>query len=80
MKAEASSLTNLSDGGRRKIAIVVPAYNEEKTIANVINRAKKFGDIIVGDDCSKDKTSETAKRAGAFVVRHEKNRGLGSGR
>lgn len=60
-----------------KVGIVIPAYNEEKTIAGVINRVKKFGDVIVVDDCSIDATSEVAKKSGASVIRHAKNHGLG---
>jgi glycosyltransferase involved in cell wall biosynthesis len=60
-----------------KIAIIIPAYNEERTIANVIKNARPYGTVIVVDDCSRDSTASTAKKAGAVVLRHEKNRGLG---
>lgn len=61
-----------------KVAVVIPAYNEEKTVAGVVREAKKYGTVIVVDDASKDSTAAAAKRAGAFVVRHGKNSGLGS--
>lgn len=60
------------------IAIVIPAYNEEKTVASVVRGAKKYGKVIVVDDASKDSTVAEAKKAGALVVRHEVNRGLGA--
>jgi glycosyltransferase involved in cell wall biosynthesis len=60
-----------------KTAIIIPAYNEEKTILGVIKNAKKYGTVIVVDDCSHDATSKISKQAGAIVLRHEKNRGLG---
>jgi glycosyltransferase involved in cell wall biosynthesis len=57
---------------------LVPAYNEEKTIGEVISRLKKIDlKVIVIDDCSKDKTFEVAKKSGAIVLKHEKNKGKG---
>jgi len=61
-----------------KTAIIIPAYNEEETIANIIKRAKKYGTVIVVNDASKDKTQEIAKRSGAIVLSHKANRGLGA--
>lgn len=61
-----------------KIAIVIPAYNEEKTVAGVVREAKKYGKVIMIDDASKDNTSAVARKAGAIVVRHKVNGGLGS--
>lgn len=58
---------------------VVPAYNEEKTIANVIEDLKRFiSHIVVVDDCSHDATGEVAQRAGAIVLRHRLNRDQGA--
>jgi glycosyltransferase involved in cell wall biosynthesis len=61
------------------IAVVIPAYNEERTIAGVIRGLKAIGysRILVVDDGSKDRTSELAREAGALVIRHVVNRGLG---
>lgn len=62
-----------------KITIVMPAYNEQRVIAKVINGLKREGynDIIVIDDGSKDDTAKIAKYAGAKVFSHPINRGLG---
>lgn len=61
------------------IVAVVPAYNEEKTIGEVIRRLKNLNyEIVVVDDGSKDKTYEIAKKFGAIVLKHEKNRGKGA--
>lgn len=57
--------------------IVIPAYNEELTIGSVVALAKKYGDVLVVDDGSSDRTSEIAKEAGAIVIRHERNVGKG---
>ncbi|RMD51872.1 glycosyltransferase family 2 protein [Candidatus Parcubacteria bacterium] len=61
------------------IAVVIPAYNEEKRVANVVDSVLKVADTaIVVDDCSSDKTAEEAKKAGAIVLRHLINRGQGA--
>jgi len=61
------------------IAVGIPAYNEEKTIAKVILLAQKHVDVVmVCDDGSQDLTSEIAQRLGAIVIRHEKNMGYGA--
>ena len=59
--------------------IVMPAFNEEKSIGTVIKNLKKGGyhNIFVVDDGSKDRTYAIAKKQGATVVRHPINRGLG---
>lgn len=59
-----------------EIAVIIPAYNEELTIGSVVLRAKMFSDnVIVVDDGSADRTSETASMAGATVVRMGANGG-----
>lgn len=57
----------------------IPAYNEEKSIAQVIIGAQKHVHVvIVCDDGSDDLTGEIAERLGAVVVRHKKNLGYGA--
>jgi len=60
---------------RSKIVIIVPAYNEEKTILEVVKNLKKYTDVIVVDDYSIDQTSELAKSCGANVIKNSKNEG-----
>lgn len=61
------------------IIACVPAYNEERTIAQVIIRTMKHVDkVIVCDDGSKDMTGEIAGRLGAEVIYHERNEGYGA--
>ena len=58
---------------------VIPAYNEEKNIVNIIKKTKKYVDrVIVIDDGSKDKTKEAAEKTGAVVLRHIVNLGKGA--
>ncbi|MBM3233805.1 glycosyltransferase family 2 protein [Candidatus Pacearchaeota archaeon] len=69
-----------------KLSIIIPAYNEEKTIKEIIEKVKKVKlpikkEIVVIDDCSKDNTSEILKKIkGIKVVRHPGNKNLGKGR
>jgi glycosyltransferase involved in cell wall biosynthesis len=62
-----------------KIAVGLPAYNEEKNIASIIAKLEKFTDIIiVCDDGSFDLTGKIASKMGATVIVHEKNLGYGA--
>lgn len=61
-----------------KVGIVIPAYNEELTIGQVVAIAKKYGDVIVVDDYSSDQTASIARLEGAHVVVHNKNLGYDS--
>ena len=59
------------------IKVIIPAYNEEKAIANVINEIPKIvNEIIVISNNSSDKTIEVAQNAGATVL-SEKKKGYG---
>ncbi len=63
-----------------KIAVLVPCYNEEQTIAKVIADAKAAlpeAVVYVYDNNSKDRTAEISEAAGA-VVRHEYKQGKGN--
>lgn len=63
-----------------KLAVLIPCYNEEKTIAKVVRDAKEAlpeAVIYVYDNNSSDRTVELAKEAGA-VVRHEYKQGKGN--
>ncbi len=56
--------------------VIIPAYNEEKTIGNLITRIKKQGfSILVIDDGSIDDTSIIAETHGAKVIKHRRNQG-----
>lgn len=59
--------------------VIIPAYNEGKTIFEVISKTSDFAqDIIVVDDGSQDNTASEAARAGAMVLRHKVNLGKGA--
>lgn len=58
---------------------VVPAWNEEKMIGDVLDGLRSRVDrVVVIDDGSTDRTSEIARGRGAVVIRHAVNRGLGA--
>lgn len=67
----------------KKIAVVVPAHNEEKLIGRVIETMPDFVDcLIIVDDCSTDKTAECVRKHAEtntkiILIRHEYNQGVG---
>ena len=66
---------------KKSVSIVIPAFNEEATVAQVVSVAKKLSyvdEVIVVDDGSTDRTVEEAKSAGATVISHLVNEGKGS--
>lgn len=61
------------------ITAIIPAYNEEKTIGQVVNDVKRYvQNVVVVDDGSSDGTHVAALDAGATVLRHPRNLGYGS--
>ncbi len=61
-------------------AVLIPAYNAGSTISELIEKTSKFVDksnILVIDDGSKDQTFALAQKAGAVVLKHERNKGKG---
>jgi dolichol-phosphate mannosyltransferase len=66
---------------RDRILAILPAYNEEGKIGRVVEKVRRIElveSVVAIDDCSTDATSREAGRAGALVIRHEKNRGVGA--
>ena len=64
----------------KKVAVLIPCYNEEKTVEKVVadyRRALPQADIYVYDNNSTDRTAELARKAGA-IVRREYRQGKGN--
>jgi len=69
---------SLSPEEKDMITVIIPAYNEEETIEKAIKKVKPYcKNVIVVNDGSTDKTREKAEKAGAIVVNHKLNQGLG---
>ncbi len=65
-----------------KVVCILPAYNEQGKIGRVVEKVAATGEvdqIVVVDDCSSDGTFEEATAAGAHVIRHKINQGVGAG-
>ena len=65
----------------KKIVVVMPAYNAEKTLEKTFNEIPFdiVDEVIVVDDCSRDNTlAEAAKLGIRHVLVHEKNKGYGA--
>jgi glycosyltransferase involved in cell wall biosynthesis len=59
-----------------KVAVVIPAYNEEKTICKIVEKALKHStEVLVVDDGSTDNTYSEAVKAGATLLKFKKNVG-----
>ena len=65
---------------RRRVAIVIPVYNHEGMVAEVVKSAARLGmPLIVVDDGSTDGTYDRIKEIPSItVVRHDRNRGKGA--
>jgi glycosyltransferase involved in cell wall biosynthesis len=61
-----------------QVVIVIPAFNEETTIYNVVQSVKEYGVVIVVNDASTDNTEGEAHKAGAIVINHKNNKGYDS--
>ncbi|HEX6125592.1 MAG TPA: glycosyltransferase family 2 protein, partial [Pyrinomonadaceae bacterium] len=76
---------NNSGHERVGVSVVIPAFNEEKSVAESVLELRSMfetteydAEIIVVDDGSADATAREAKRAGARVLQHRSNRGYGA--
>ena len=66
----------------RRIAVVIPAFNEERAVARTVRSVPGFVDhVLVVDDASTDRTARAVRRArrrGLELLRHPANRGVGA--
>ncbi|MBP5531835.1 MAG: glycosyltransferase family 2 protein [Lentisphaeria bacterium] len=69
-----------------KLSVIIPVYNEEKTVSDVIRAVKNCGiadlEIVVVNDCSSDRTAEALREfesdSQVVVVSHPVNKGKGA--
>ena len=64
----------------KKVCVVMPAYNAEKTLQKTYDEIPKniVDEIILTDDASKDQTVKVAKSLGIKTFLHDKNKGYGA--
>jgi glycosyltransferase involved in cell wall biosynthesis len=69
----------VTDTKRPKVIVVMPAYNAELTLERTVADIPEgsVDEVILVDDCSKDRTVEVARSLGITVIPHEKNTGYG---
>ena len=61
-----------------KVVVVLPAYNAEKTLEDTWREIPpEVDDIVLVDDCSRDKTAVLAQKLGITTIVHETNTGYG---
>ena len=60
---------------RHKLALIIPAFNEAKSIANVLNKLNNSYKVLLVNDGSVDDTSLIANKLGAIVIDHPVNLG-----
>jgi glycosyltransferase involved in cell wall biosynthesis len=72
----------LTDG--RRLSVVVPVFNEELTVGDIVSRLKKVleetgfrYEIVVVDDCSKDNSLAVARKQGVCVFQLKQHMGKG---
>ncbi|MGQ0542221.1 MAG: glycosyltransferase family 2 protein, partial [Blastocatellia bacterium] len=73
---------------KRKLSVIIPAYNEERFIGQLLEKViavdlSQFNldkEVIVVDDCSKDRTTEIVREFPDVLLRsHHLNKGKGGG-
>ena len=63
---------------RSQTAAVIPAYEDEKHIGDIVRRTRdRLDRVLVVDDGSSDQTAQRAREAGGEVITHDQNRGKG---
>jgi glycosyltransferase involved in cell wall biosynthesis len=68
----------MTEDVRAHTAALIPAYQDEKHIGDIVRRTRERLDhVLVVDDGSSDQTAQRAREAGAEVITHEQNRGKG---
>lgn len=78
LKTTYSSQSIALPSTRNKVVAAIPCFNTQRSIGDIISRARKYVDeVIVVDDGSTDMTAEVAASTGAKVISHYENKGYG---
>lgn len=65
----------------KEISVIIPVYNEEKSIEIAVKRVRKVcpkSELLIVNDGSSDKTAEIVRRLKVKLITHDKNRGYGA--
>ncbi len=64
---------------KKKIVVVLPAYNAAKTLRRTVDEIPReiVDEVILTDDASRDNTADLAQEMGLITIRHDHNRGYG---
>lgn len=60
---------------RFKTLIIIPAFNEEKTIRKIVEEAIPFGDVLIVNDCSTDSTKNIVSEYDIKILDNHSNQG-----
>lgn len=75
---ETGNVAKGRSGNRKKVAAVIPAYNEVETIADIVDRVlDQLDEVIVVDDGSEDGTAEALSQLPVKILRNKENCGKG---
>ena len=75
---------NVGKEAKKEVLIIIPAYNEEKTIVPLLEKLEQpeiaqVADVLVVNDASQDKTNHVTKKRNHTVITNVFNLGYGSG-
>ena len=78
LQRDVSTSLDMTQDIRSRTAAVIPAYQDENHIGDIVRRTRERVDhVLVIDDGSSDQTARRAREAGAEVIVHDQNRGKG---
>lgn len=60
---------------RSSLVIIIPAFNEDRTISEIVKRCLRYGEVVVIDDSSNDDTGLKAFESGAIVLNNSSQNG-----
>jgi len=65
-------------GETLNVVALIPAYNAEPFVGDVVRRARRYVPVVVVNDGSRDRTAQVAVEAGALVIDQQPNQGKGA--
>src|SRR5687768_15434754 len=72
-----SAASRAESAAMENVTALIPAYNADRFVSDVVARARRFVPVVVVNDGSQDKTADVARQAGALVIDQVPNQGKG---